>query len=167
MLNTTTTKAPSNPTCVIILKSPWVKKRSFPLFHVEYTCSACPPLLSSVKSEIWSIKLTRTRGSNVGQRCVGVCGPCQFATTSPALLAALFSSKGSNIYGLVRDPNIYHLFVLFLLLCERGVFKMNDPQISVQFSGFVLPDFEHSSPSRGYSKSCHGNVLYAETSQGI
>lgn len=87
---------------------------------------------------------TRTRGSNVGQRCVGVRGRCQFATTSPALSAALFASKGSNIYGLVPE------------IQTSATSSTSSVTIRVQFSRFVVPDFELASPSRSYSKSRHG-----------
>lgn len=58
----------------------------------------------------------------MGQRCVGVCGRCQFAATSPVLSAALFASKGSNMCPYTRDTNIHHPLVLFHLFRElRGV----------------------------------------------
>lgn len=72
----------------------------------------------------------------MGQRCVGVCGRCQFAT-SPTLSAALFASKGSkHTWPEARATNIYPWV--------GGVQNewSSIVTISVQFSGFVLPDFE-------------------------
>lgn len=71
------------------------------LVHSSVICfmpNIYPPFSLPVKSQNWSTNRNR-RSRNMGQRSVGVCGRCQFASTSPVLSAALFASKGSNIHG--------------------------------------------------------------------
>lgn len=94
-------KRMANPPRVIILKVPWnenilIQDVCIVLLSVKAKFAQRSPFFVHVNSKKnWSIKLTKTRGSNMGQRCVGVCGSCPFATF-PTLSAALFAFKGSD-----------------------------------------------------------------------
>lgn len=128
--------------------------RCFPLYifgllffyRIRYMPNICPPSSLPVNSKNGSIKLTRTRGSHMGQRCVGVCGRCLFATTSPTLSAAHFASKGSNIHGLMLK--IQTSTTSSTSSGRGGLYEMIYLNSYYQCPVFVLPDFELSSPSR-------------------
>lgn len=103
-LNDTTMHKATNMTNRPIWIYSWLIKRC-----VEAHFTPCSPSFVHDNSKNCSIKLTKTRGSNTGQRCVGVCGSCQFATF-PMLSAALVASKGSSRPP--DAPNISHHLAL-------------------------------------------------------
>lgn len=142
---------------LFILKVPWNE--------IVY-CSICymlniqyvhPP---PVRSENWSIKLTRTRGNSVGQRCVGVCvcvGDVSLQHLQRYRQLSLLLKVQTYVAWRLRYKHLPPFWPLTPPLWV-GVYKINDPiVVSVQFSAFVLPGVTVR----------HGNVFHAETSPDI